>query len=218
VTAQQSEAPSRLRQAERSERSTQAMLEAASDLIVEGGFGALTLVSIGERSGYSRGLATSRFGSKDALIEALIRRIVGSWSHRNVLPRTEGKPGLDGVLVILDAIRTQAQRDLRGLRVLYVLYFEAVGPDQALRSRFAKFHATMRADFADLLQAGVVDGSVRSDIDVAREAELIVSGLRGIGYQWMLAPDEFDFVVALRYFIDAVKSRLASRPAAKGRS
>lgn len=205
-------APVRSTQSERSERSTTALLEAAADLIVEGGFSALTLAAIGERAGYSRGLVTARFGSKDALIDALIRRIVGRWSHRNVLPRTEGKPGLEGVLVLLDAIRVQAQRDPRGLRVLYSLMFEAVGPDDGLRARFAAFHASMRADMAALLTRGVEDDSVRSDIDTDVESGLLVAGLRGIGYQWLLDPGGFDLVAHLTLFTATTRARLAGRP------
>jgi AcrR family transcriptional regulator len=204
-------APIRISQAERSERSTTALLEAAADLIVEGGFNALTLASIGERAGYSRGLVTARFGSKDALIDALIRRIVGRWSHRNVLPRADGKPGLEGVLVILDAIRAQAERDPRGLRVLYSLMFEAVGPDDALRARFAAFHATMRSDIATLIARGIEDGSVRADVDAAAEAGLMVAGLRGIGYQWLLDPGGFDLVDQLAYLTATTRARLAGR-------
>jgi AcrR family transcriptional regulator len=204
-------APVRTTQTERSERSTTALLDAAADLIVEGGFGALTLAAIGERAGYSRGLVTARFGSKDALIDALIRRIVGRWSHRNVLPRTEGKPGFEGVLVILDAIRSQAERDPRGLRVLYSLMFEAVGPDDGLRKRFAAFHDMMRTDIAGLLARGVDDGSVRADTDPEAEAALMVAALRGIAYQWLLDPDGYDLVRHLVYLDTTTRSRLGGR-------
>jgi len=37
----------------------------------------MTLAAVGERAGYSRGLATARFGSKDELLRALVERIVG---------------------------------------------------------------------------------------------------------------------------------------------
>ena len=110
----------------RTERSINALLEAASDLIVEGGFDALTFAAIGERAGYSRGLVSAKFGSKDGLIDALIDRIVTTWSHKNVIPRTTGKTGLEGAVILIDAIRAQAAKDPRGLRVLYSLMFEAV--------------------------------------------------------------------------------------------
>jgi AcrR family transcriptional regulator len=197
-----------LKQQERTERSTNALLDAAADLIVEGGFAALTFAAIGERAGYSRGLVTARFGSKDGLVEALIDRIVTTWSHRNVLPRTRGKPGLVGIGTLLDAIRRQAEIEPHGLRVLYALVFEALGPDADLRRRFADFHATMRKDFARLIAKGLADGSVRPGTDPAAEAALIVAGLRGVGYQWLLDGDRFDIVEALSYLQHTTVGRL----------
>jgi AcrR family transcriptional regulator len=196
------------RQRERAERSTKAVLDAASDLIVEGGFQSLTFAAIGNRAGYSRGLVTSRFGSKDGLVEALIDRIVTTWSHRNVLPMTKGKSGLDGLLILLDAIRAQADRDPRGLRVLYALMFEAIGPDLKLRSRFALFHASMRDDVAAFVRKGQRDGTVRAAVDAEKEAVFIVAALRVIGYQWLLDQANFDPVTALLYLQTTTAQRI----------
>ena len=196
------------RQAERTARSTAALLDAASELIVEGGFDSLTFAAIGERAGYSRGLVTARFGSKDGLVEALIERIVATWNHRNVLPRTKGKTGLEAIATILDAIATQAERDPKGLRVLYALLFEAVGPDEGLRLRIAKFQDAMRDDFRSFLRRGQQDGSIVSGLDVEREAVFLVGGLRGVGFQWLLEPDTFDPAIEFRYLHDVSVERL----------
>lgn len=196
------------KQQQRTERSTNALLEAAGELIVEGGFEALTFAAIGERSGYSRGLVTARFGSRDGLIEALIDRIVTGWSHKNVIPRTRGKTGLEGVLILIDAIRAQAARDPKALKVLYVLMFEAIGSGGELRRRFAKFHETFRADFAHFVAKGTRDGTIRVDANPDAEGAFLVSGLRGIGYQWLLDPTGFDPVPALQYLLDTTEARL----------
>lgn len=193
----------------RTERSTNALLDAAADLIVEGGLAALTFAKIGERAGYSRGMVTARFGSKDGLIDALIDRIVTTWSHRNVIPHTKGRSGLEGAITLIEAIRSQAAKDPRGLRVLYSLMFEATGSDEELRLRFAKFHEGMRADFAGYVRRGQRDGSVRRGPSPDREGELMVAGLRGIGYQWLLDPTAFDPVKALAYLRDTTHERLA---------
>jgi AcrR family transcriptional regulator len=196
------------RQKERSDLSTSRLLTAAGELIVEGGFRAMTLAAVGERAGYSRGLATARFGSKDQLLQALVERIVGRWSHRNVLPRTKGATGRDGVGIILEAIATQAERDPSALRVLYALMFEAVGPAADLQSTFVQLHADMRADFARLIRRGLRDGSVRYGTSPDNEAAVIVAGIRGIGYQWLLDPDGFQPVTALRYMAGLIDERL----------
>ena len=195
----------------RTERSTNALLEAAMDLIVEGGFDALTFATIGERSGYSRGLVSARFGSKEGLIDALIDRIVTSWSHKNVLPQAKGGSGLDGLLTMIDAIQAQAARNPRGLLVLYSLMFQATS-DDLLRQRFAKFHESMRADFAHFVRKGQRDGSIRKGRSPDREGALLVGGLRGIGYQWLLDLNGFDPVGPLKYLHETTRERLAAEP------
>ena len=198
------------KQQERTERSTNALLEAASNLIVEGGFAALTFAAIGERAGYSRGMVTARFGNKDGLIDALIERIVTTWSHQNVIPHTKGRSGLEGAMTLLDAIRKQAAKDPRGLQVLYSLMFEAVGSNEEMVMRFAKFHEGMRADVARYVRRGQRDGSIRKGLSPDREAELFVASLRGIGFQWLIDEGAFDPVKALTYLRTTTHDRLAT--------
>ncbi|HQP20056.1 MAG TPA: helix-turn-helix domain-containing protein, partial [Phenylobacterium sp.] len=91
------ETPSKIRrsQAERRDESERRLIEAAAGLVVEQGIGAATFANIGERAGYSRGLVTQRFGSKQGLIEAMIERLqlrIGALlEDRGV----EGMSGLD---------------------------------------------------------------------------------------------------------------------------
>lgn len=198
----------RNRHQERSELSTARLLDAAAELIAEGGYDAMTLAAVGERAGYSRGLVTARFGSKDQLLAALVDRITTGWSHRNVLPRTTGRPGRDGVLILIDAIRAQAQRDPRALWTLYALVFEALGPNAGLRARFVEFNRVLRADLAKLVRRGQRDGSIRRSLQPDDEAVLVLSGLRGIAYQWRLDPKRFDPVNALRCLVEATDERL----------
>jgi len=193
----------------RTQRSTNALLEAAAELIGEGGLEALTFAAIGERAGYSRGLVTARFGNKEGLIEALIDRIVTGWSHKNVLPRAKGRNGLDATIVLIDSIQAQAAKDPRALQVLYVLMFEAIGPDQGLRQRFAKFHEGFRADFAFYIKKGCSDGSIRKGTQPDAEGALLVASLRGIGYQWLLDPTGFDPVASLIYLSETTRARLS---------
>jgi AcrR family transcriptional regulator len=196
------------RQRERSQRSTRALLDAAGEVIAEVGYENMTLAAVGERAGYSRGLVTARFGSKANLLQALVERMTAGWTHRNVLPRTAGRSGLDGVVVLLDAIRAQAQRDPRALRVLYALMFEALGANADLRAHFVEFHRAMRADVTRLVRRGGRDGSIRAGVDPVAEAVCIVGGLRGVAYQWALDADGFDPVAALSYLTRITEARL----------
>ncbi|MGI9646338.1 MAG: TetR family transcriptional regulator C-terminal domain-containing protein [Ilumatobacteraceae bacterium] len=104
----------------------------------------------------------------------------------------QGPSGLDNIEAVLSAIQGQIDKNSRGLRVLYALMFEGLGDDSLLRERFRAFHASVRRDFAERIAAGQADGSIRTTLDPAAEAAFIVSGMRGVGYQWLLDPDDFD--------------------------
>jgi AcrR family transcriptional regulator len=196
------------RQEERSTTSTRRLLDAAGDLISEGGYAAMTLAAVGARAGYSRGLVTARFGSKSELLEALVERITTRWNMRNVQPRTVGRSGLDGLLVTLDAIREQAASDPGVLRTLYALQFEALGPVPELRAHFVEFHRTMRADMSAFVRRGLRDGSVVAGTNTKAEGAAIVGALRGIGYQWLLDPDDVDPVAQFKHLIRSIDQRL----------
>jgi AcrR family transcriptional regulator len=168
----------------------------------------MTLAAVGERAGYSRGLVSVRFGSKLDLLEALVDRYSKVWNIRNVQPRTVGRSGLDGLLITLDAIRDQLRRDPRALRVLYALQFEALGPVPELRAHFVEFHRSMRADMARFVRRGLRDGSIVPGVSPKAEAAAVVGALRGIGYQWLLDPDEIDPATLLTHLIDTLDRRL----------
>ena len=59
-------------QVERRAESEQRLLTAAAELIATEGFAAASLERVGAAAGYSRGLASQKFGSKDGLVTAVI--------------------------------------------------------------------------------------------------------------------------------------------------
>src|ERR1700730_15554913 len=81
--------------------STRKMLQAAGDLIVEVGYHKMTLAAIGERAGYSRGLATMRFGSKKGLLQRLVESSMTDWLDRRATARFEGQSGCDAAIALL---------------------------------------------------------------------------------------------------------------------
>lgn len=191
----------------RSQRSTRAMLEAAGAIISESGYGAVTFVAVGERSGYSRGLVTARFGSKEKMMLALIDRITEGWNVSRVFPRTAGEDGLTGLLIGFEELVEQFRRDTQSLAVLYTLISEALGPDEALREKMRGLHRELRHYTAELLSRGIEDGSVCPDISPELEATAIVAMLRGIGYQWRLDPEQVDPVTAFEHMMEMFSER-----------
>ncbi|MEU1984508.1 TetR/AcrR family transcriptional regulator [Nocardia sp. NPDC019395] len=193
----------------RSERSTRLLLRAAGELVAEGGYQSMTLATVGDRAGYSRSLATARFGSKAKLLEALVEEIVVRWDVEKVEPELHGLSGLDALRVMLTEIRNSYEKSPKSLEILYALIFEAVGPVPELRDRFVEFHQGQRSRIAAYIRRGVDDGSVVADIDPDQQAAAIVAQLRGVGYLWKLAPSDIDSGAVLTTYINQVICHLS---------
>jgi AcrR family transcriptional regulator len=184
----------------RTELSTRLLLEASADLIVEKGWERTTLAAIGRRAGYSHGLVTQRFGSKDGLLHALLDRMTTQWATNELAPRMPEEAGLPSIRMFLAEVRDSAVRDPRTLRALYALMFEGLRID-AIRSDLTKTHAQLRDAFARALAADA--GAVDTGVDPALTAAAIVASLRGAAYQWML-DESFPFAEVLTVMIDDI--------------
>src|SRR6187551_3447610 len=90
----------RLTQAERSAISDTLMFNAAMQLITRQGANRTTLREICETAGYSRGLATYRFGSKDNFLQELVKHFNQSWVAQ-LHTYTEDKHGSDAFLAAI---------------------------------------------------------------------------------------------------------------------
>ena len=177
-------------QQDRSHESTRRLLDAAAELVAERGYADATVAEIGKRAGYSRGLVSARFGSKENLMWALVQRASDTWFPHLLDPPHRGS-ARDQLLALVRTIGEQVARDPQALRVLERLIFEASGE---LHERFVASQRRMEGSFRDILTRGIADGSIRDDLDVEVEAALLVATLRGISYQWFLYPHEVDLV------------------------
>ena len=121
------QAPHSLTQAERTAISDRAMLDAAIELVLENGTEKTTLAMIGEKAGYSRGLATYRFGSKAGLYDTLCKSIGRSWLE--YLKRgVEGKTGIDAMCAALDTVYRWVSDSPKEARVLQILHCGSASP------------------------------------------------------------------------------------------
>jgi AcrR family transcriptional regulator len=191
-------------QQDRSHESTRRLLDAAAELVAERGYAEATVAEIGKRAGYSRGLVSARFGSKENLMWALVQRASDTWFPNLLDPPRRGS-ARDQLLALVRTIGEQVAHDPLALRVLERLIFEASGE---LHARFVASQRRMESGFRDILTRGIDEGSIRDDIDVEVEAALLVATLRGISYQWFLYPREVDLVRLHEALADQLADRL----------
>lgn len=193
----------------RTKTSTDLLLKAASEILVEEGITALTLVNVGERAGYSRGLVTTRFGSKENMLRALVERMTTGWAAAHVEPRTTGKSGLESLLELMRVMRDQTARKPSTVLALQALLFDSINPASSARPPILEYNASLRRAIELHIATGIADKTIRDGVDAKREASWVLEALRGIGFNWLLTPNDYDAVSALTHTIQVVENRFS---------
>ena len=196
-------------QAERSALSERRIAKAAIALIAKRGYSKTSLAEIGRKAGYTGGLVSHRFGSKEQLLRELIDRIFGRFWADQIQPAVERRGGLAAILAGADAyLRELGVREER-LRALYVLMGEALGPLAEVRGVFAELDEEFRTIVQRWLEEARAAREIRADVDVAATAALIVALLRGTAMQWLMAPGRIDLDRASAALKTALRRSLA---------
>ncbi|WP_405561626.1 TetR/AcrR family transcriptional regulator [Streptomyces sp. NBC_01180] len=164
-----------------------ALLMAAAELVVESGVRAVTLARVGERAGYSRGIVTHHFGSKQALLDALAKSIQSGF----VPGVGDLPPGLERLVLLIEGYVSELGRDGVASRAFLLLWAEASTASE-LSSLFRERDEAFRAELRDDVAAGVADGTIGADTDPQDVAVAVLGQLRGIGMQRLLDSDAVD--------------------------
>jgi AcrR family transcriptional regulator len=167
------------------------MLEAAIRLIIERGAGKTTLKEVGEYAGYSRGLAGYRFGSKDGLLNFVVRSIGEDWLQE-LKQVTAGKVGYEAICAATDAHFRFCVEAPDHVRAFYILWFESINPGSGGKAVIAGIHNRRKRDVIAWINTAIDQGLIDSSIDAEVAAAQFCSALVGIVYQWLIKPDAMD--------------------------
>jgi AcrR family transcriptional regulator len=178
-------------QAERTALSDARMFDAAMQLIVEQGTHATTLKEVGERAGYSRGLASSRFGSKDALFGQLVLHFNTSWTQE-LANKVGTRGGAEACLAALRAVEGFLASHSGYMQAMYILWFESISSHNDVRDHLAAYHEIYRRDVAHWVEEGIASGEIDASVDAECYAFGFCSFIFGTIYQWLVAPDSVD--------------------------
>lgn len=207
--------PARRTQAERSALSDARMLDAAVKLIVERGTAGTTLKDVGELAGYSRGLASARFGSKAALFSFIVKAVGEEWldalSHA-----VRDESGLAAICAATDAHYRYVRDGAERIRAFYCLWFDSIGPDAALKQVIANVHDRRQRDVEAWIRQGIEQGTVRADVDVTEVARQFCAAIIGIVYQWLVAPEAHQLIQDLHTGLKQQMTRALAARATTG--
>jgi AcrR family transcriptional regulator len=174
-------------QAERAAISNTRLLEAAVKVIAGKGYRAASLQAIGEMAGYSRGLVSHRFGSKEGLLKVLLANVPDAWEDK-----VGDAVGLDAIKIALRLHRAMLVRIPDHVRALFMVMYEAQGELTELAEGFAERDRHHRTRFEKVLRDGQRAGNVRADLDLTGTANMLLALLRGVIVVWLNDPAQID--------------------------
>jgi AcrR family transcriptional regulator len=179
-------ATSRRTQEARRNEAEQRLLAAAAELIGEIGPAAVTLANIGERAGYSRGLATHHFGSKGAMMQRLVDTVTEEF-QRSIFLEHQADSSTDQLLGLIDTYFL-ALADLKPVnRARLVLWADAVAtPSPDVRAAMIAADRQFRSALVDGMARGVAAQEFSDDVDAGGLATVVIAMLRGVALESLL--------------------------------
>lgn len=189
------EQTTRLTQAERTEISDRKMFDATVGLVSTIGASATSLKDVGVKAGYSRGLASHRFGNKDALFSFVLRRLGEIWMSQ----LTQAIGSATGLEAVEKAIHLHYQYCVDAparVQTFYTLWFESLNTDSELGAALQSIHNRRHHDVEQWI---VQDPQISPEIkQQAQEiAVQFCASVIGIVYYWLLKPNDLELARTL---------------------
>jgi AcrR family transcriptional regulator len=200
----------RMTQAERVALSDQRMFDAAIELIIKHGTQGTTLKAIGELAGYSRGLANSRFGSKEIFLRDLFMRFDSHWKFF-LRSYTDNKTGIQAMKAAIAALREFMRSEPTYMRAMYILWYESLGHASEIRTRLATNHNSYRKDASRWIREGIESGDIDPAINPEQFAVQYCSLIFGTVYQWLVDAEALDLDEVFAHYEQAIIKLLSNR-------
>lgn len=181
-------------QEQRKAESERRIMRAAIELFAKKGYLKTTLIEIGKAAGYTGGLVSHRFGTKERLLQAVINSASSRFLEDQIRPAIEG----DHVSSAEEALRNYIDTYFNEvfvrenhIKALYVVMGEALGAVPEIKPAISKLNKEARSIIASIIRRGQKGGEFRDDIDPDAAAVLISGLLRGVVNQFLMDPDAF---------------------------
>jgi AcrR family transcriptional regulator len=155
----------------------QEILRTAIEVFAEYGYHGSSLREIAARVGMSETGLTHHFGGKAALLAAVIQerdeedqvRWNSIGSLHNLIAQNTQRPGIVALFTLLSA--------------------EATAPAHPAHEFFTGRYESVRQDLMEWVRSGQRDGTIRTDLDPALVAQILVAFMDGLQVQWLYDRD-----------------------------
>ena len=170
-------------------------------LFAERGYSATSTRRVAEDSGVSEGLIFHHFGTKDGLLESILRsrRELASQVIASVEKHTEERTSLPDCL---DAIRGELVSSLDADTRFFVMIAAESSTNERVRQALSGMLGRMSNAMAAYLEARKDAGEVRIDCDVVTAAQTLVRSLIGLNLTTQITADGADLEKMMRTMMD----------------
>lgn len=169
------------------------IFEAARQLAAEHAIENVSVDSIVEAAGVSKGAFYVHYESKDALIVALVNNYtnIADMDYKSFLiSLSDRKSSLDKLLLLAERISDFIELNIgfENMRVLYKAHItKTIDTTSAMN-----YGRELYKIFADILEKGVLGGELREDIPVDSLSKHLVLAIRGVVFEWCIRYPDFD--------------------------
>ncbi len=179
-------------QEERKAESERRIIRAAMEMFAQQGFMRTTISEVGKAAGYTGGLVSHRFGSKEMLLKAVVERMSSRYLRDQLKPSVVPDDPRRSIEAHVEAFFTELSAREKSVRALYVVMGEALGAVPEIQSDIAELNRGVRAIWEGTIERGKASGVFRADVDAKAHAVLILGLLRGITMQAITDKKAFD--------------------------
>lgn len=160
----------------------QRILDVALEVFARSGDRGGSLREIADQVGMSQAGVLHHFGSKTALLQAVLKR-------REEEDRKPARVGLDEQIAYARGLLERGAEQPGVFQLHVTLSAEATDPRHPAHQFFAERYADVAEEFVTPLQAAVDAGRVDPEVDLEAVAHLVIAAMDGLQLQRQLNPD-----------------------------
>ncbi|MBV9329171.1 MAG: TetR/AcrR family transcriptional regulator [Chloroflexi bacterium] len=186
------------------------IVHVAYRLIAERGLEGLRFADVARAAGINNGTLLYYFDSKDALIRAVGSLMVDQFSQ-TAAPNNPGAP-VDPLAAIRWEFVDAGEHLQDQAAVVYTELVARAQRDASVAAILRDIDAAWHGWLCSILERGRQSGVLRADLDVALVAHTIMSAIRGVGMQAMIAEDPAQVAPVVQALADLMEDWVAATP------
>ncbi|TCM60456.1 TetR family transcriptional regulator [Acinetobacter calcoaceticus] len=163
-------------------------------LLAKGGINAVTMQAVGEGAGYSRGIITRRYGSKEKLLLRVLHHL-NDWFRGMLIEATWRQHGITAIESLIKAMADRCYEYAVEVKAYFTLCCMAETADRQFNRSLLGMRKEMTQCYIQWLKEARVLEEITRNVDIEMMADLIMSAVMGLVQSWMINPR---FNLALR--------------------